>query len=51
MLGAMDSSGAQYQSIQSAISSLQSVISSSSPSQGDIVSAMGRLTQAMAGLY
>ena len=51
MLSAMDSSGAQYQSIQSAISSLQSVISSSSPSQGDIVSAMGQLTQAMAGLY
>ena len=51
MLGAMDPSGAQYQSIQSAISSLQSVISSSSPSQGDIVSAMGLLTQAMAGLY
>lgn len=51
MLNSLDSGSQQYQSIQSAASALRSVISSGAPSQGDVASAMGRLTQAMAGLY
>ncbi len=51
MLSAMDPSSMQYQSIQNAISYLQSVISSGSPSQSEVAHAMGQLTQAMAGLY
>lgn len=40
----------QYNAISSAISSLESVISSGG-SQADIIAAMSRLTQAMAGIY
>ena len=51
MLAGMDSSSAQYGAIQSAMSSLSAVISSSNPSQADVAGAMGLLTQAMAGIY
>ena len=51
MMSGMDASSAQYQSIQSAIAYLQAVISSGNPSQGEVAQAMGRLTQAMAGIY
>lgn len=51
MLGSMDASSAQYQSISSAIANLQGVINSGAASTADVAAAMGLLTQAMAGLY
>ncbi|MBR2718224.1 MAG: PBP1A family penicillin-binding protein [Clostridia bacterium] len=51
MMNSMDPSSAQYQSMQSAISYLQAVISSGAPSQSEVANAMGQLTQAMAGIY
>ena len=39
------------QAIRNAISNLQGIITSSSPSQSAVASAMGQLTRAMAGLY
>lgn len=40
-----------YAALQSAISNLQSVISQSSPTTTEVASAMGQLTQVMAGIY
>ena len=51
MLSSMDSGSAQYQSIQNAISYLQAVIASGSPTQSQVAMTMGQLTQAMAGIY
>lgn len=51
MLSGMNSNSAQYQAIRNAISNLQGIITSSSPSQSAVASAMGQLTRAMAGLY
>ena len=47
----MDASSANYAVLQSAISNLQSVISSSNPSTTEVAAAMGQLTTAMAGGY
>ena len=51
MLANMNSSSAQYQAILSAMNNLQSVITTGSPSQSAVATAMGQLTRAMAGLY
>ncbi len=40
-----------YAALQSAISNLQSVISQASPTTTEVASAMGQLTQVMAGIY
>ena len=48
MLGVLDPTSVQYQNITSAIALLNSVLSGGG-SQSDIISAMGMLTQAMAG--
>ena len=50
-LNNMDASSANYAVLQSAISNLQSVISSSNPSTTEVAAAMGQLTTAMAGGY
>ena len=51
MLVAMDPAAAEYQAIAAAMQYLSEVISQPSPSQSDVASAMGMLTQAMAGGY
>ncbi len=48
LLTNLDPNSAAYQNIQNAIASLESTISSPSPSSADVAGAMGRLTQAMA---
>ncbi|MBQ8202600.1 MAG: PBP1A family penicillin-binding protein [Clostridia bacterium] len=47
----MDVYSEQYSVLQSAITNLQGVISMENPSTSEVAAAMGRLTQAMAGLY
>ena len=49
-LNSMDSSASNYTSLSLAISNMESVLSSSSPSQSDVMAAMSQLTRAMAGL-
>ena len=50
-LSSMDPASANYATLQSAISNLQTVISMESPSTAQVAGAMGQLTQAMAGGY
>ncbi len=49
-LNSMDSTASNYTSLSLAISNMESVLSSSSPSQSDVMAAMSQLTRAMAGL-
>jgi penicillin-binding protein 1A len=51
VLGSLDASSAAYQNIQSAMSNLQTVIDSASPSSADVAGAMALLTQAMSTAY
>mgnify|MGYP007070048969 FL=1 len=50
MLSGMDPASGQYAAISSAIAYLESVLSAGL-SQGEIITAMSLLTQAMAGFY
>lgn len=49
-LNSMDPSASNYGSLTQAISNMESVINSGSPSQSDVMAAMSQLTRAMAGL-
>ena len=49
-LSATDPASANYAAISAAISNLEGVINSGTPSQSDVAAAMGQLTRAMAGL-
>ena len=51
MMAGMDPYSGHYQAISSASAYLQSIITSGTPSQGEVAAAMGQLTRAMAGLY
>ena len=51
MLDTLDPNSPQAVALQNAIWNLNSLISSGSYSQGEILGAMGQLTQAMAGIY
>ena len=51
LLYGLDSTSAQYINISNAISNLQMVINSDSPSSADVAGAMSLLTQAMASAY
>lgn len=51
LLGSLEAGSAAYQNIEWAISNLQAVIDSPSPSSADVAGAMAQLTQAMAGAY
>ncbi|MCQ2458391.1 MAG: PBP1A family penicillin-binding protein [Clostridia bacterium] len=50
-MSGMDPSDSRYIAIQNAVNHLDAIISSGNPGQSDVASAMGQLTQAMAGLY
>ena len=50
MLAGLDPNSTQYYSVYSAMTALESVINSGSPSTSQLASAMGQLTRAMAGL-
>ncbi len=51
MLMTMDVYSQQYSVLQSAITNLQGVIAQANPSTSDMAAAMGRVTQAMAGVW
>ena len=51
MVGGMDPSGAQYNAIWTAIGNLQGLLNNGYAASNDIVSAMGALSSAMAGIY
>lgn len=51
LMNSIDAGTELYQNIASAISTLQGIIDSSSPSSSDVAAAMSQLTQAMAAAY
>ena len=50
-MNSIDAGTDLYQNIAAAITNLQNVISSGSPSSADVAAAMSQLTQAMAAAY
>jgi len=51
LMAGLDSTGETYQNIVIAVTNLQALIDSGTPSSTDLAAAMGRLTQAMAAAY